>query len=167
MCELYLLPPIAIYIVSELLCVQSCVCTENADYISKSILSFSVIVHKKKFPPQHYLFILFCFSSGNVGPRKETPSEIQWNYGRQQSSSNSALTFLECCWVCIRFVQIFIKKITKQHNGSFKNIWKTSNIGCNVLNLPQVPPLPCWVKKWPWPALWLWRRVFQNITTVR
>lgn len=50
---------------------------------------------------------------------------------------------------------------------SFCKLWKTSDVGCNALSLPQVPPLPCWVRNGPWPALWPWRRVFQNITTVR
>lgn len=116
---------------------------------------FSVLRNTSGFSTQVYLFNLSCCTSGNVGPREETPSEIQWNSGWEQSPSHSALTFLEHCWVCIRF------------GPAFARCWKTSDVGCNALSLPQVPPPPCWVRNGPWPALWLWRRVFQNITTAR
>lgn len=45
------------------------------------------------------------YSLGNVGSGKETSGEIQWNSGREQSSTHSTLTFLEHHRLSIRLVQ--------------------------------------------------------------
>ena len=73
------------------------------------LVCFCIVIQKWKkkcvFSAWVTLHLYVCFSLGNVGSRKETPSKIQRNSGWEQSSSHSTVTSLEHRWVSIRLVQ--------------------------------------------------------------